>query len=565
MRYQVTLLIPVLGLILSSSSLFVLGESIAPESKVFESNPNVVVMIGDGMGPEEVKLASLVEYGGEKLSIMDTDFPIKSLYNTTNINGETTDSAAGGTAISTGQLTSNQRIAMDKDATHNYKTILEYLRDDFGYATGLVTTTEAAHATPAVFASHNDKRYHYDDIFAEMIKQKLDVYLAGGLNASYLHSGNISYTREIGEKNGFDVAVNRDELLNLASTSDRVFGAFMSEGSDIPNMPFELDRDPAVEPSIIEMSSAALDIFSRKDTPFFLMIEGGRIDHAGHRLFNTPELSRDKTIKNAMETIMFEKSVRKVLDWAKTDGNTIVVVVADHETGGLQVHDYSALNSTLPSDSLSRDENNAIRVARINSINVTWQSTAHTNTPVTFYGYGSDFGGYQIRHIDDVFWAINTALGNFPTVPDYQYSFINDTVTVTLTVRDLDKSVSGAIVYLVEDNDPTASYTFDVKMNQTAEHLIFSAAVINGADHFVYVEIVDQGYNNVMVFSNKNTLKANHVTYKTPVSTSSTTILSSTDETSTDSTPYLIIEISLLFISVIYVYKKRLSIKDIQR
>ncbi len=540
-------IVVVMILLIVSGSASIPPEVSIRQDKTLEEMPNVILMIGDGMGPEEVKLASLVEYGSEKLTIMDTDFPVKFKYNTTNIDAQLTDSAAAGTAIATGQLTTNSRISMDKDATHNYKTILEYLRDDFGYATGIVTTTEVAHATPAVFASHDDKRSHAQDIFDELIKSKLDVYMGGGLNASYLNSGDISFARDIGSKNGFEVAVNRDELLDLTGTADRLFGVFKSEGTDVPNMPFELDRNPEVEPSIVEMASSAVGVLDRKDSPFFLMIEGGRIDHAGHRLFNTPETALDKTIKNAMETIMFEKAVRAVLDYAKNDGNTIVVVAADHETGGLQVHDYSGLNSTLPSDSMDRDSKNALRVDRISSINASWSTTGHTNTPVTFYGYGSDFGGYEVKHVDDVFWAINTALGNFPTVPDYLYDFsVDSEVKVELTIRDLDKTVSGAIVRVqYTDNSTLKEFQFDFSMDETSVQKVFTVPLAGTQSYFINVLVIDQGVNDVMTFSHKDTLKRQDVSYisTSEVITSSESI---TDESSTSEKTPLVLPVGIL-------------------
>ena len=540
-------IVVVMILLIISGSASIPPEVSIQQDKTLEEMPNIILMIGDGMAPEQVKLASLVEYGGEELSIMDTDFPVKFRYNTTNIDGQITDSAAAGTAIATGQLTTNARISMDKDATHNYKTILEYLRDDFGYATGVVTTTEVAHATPAVFASHDDKRSHAQDIFDEIIKSKLDVYMGGGLNASYLNSGDISYARDIGSKNGFEVAVNRDELLDLTGTADRLFGVFKSEGTDVPNMPFELDRNTDIEPSIVEMASSAVEVLDRKDSPFFLMIEGGRIDQAGHRLFNTPETALDKTIKNAMETIMFEKAVRDVLEYAKNDGNTIVVVAADHETGGLKVHDYSGLNSTLPSDSMDRDSRNALRIDRISSINVSWSTTGHTNTPVTFYGYGSDFGGYEVKHVDDVFWAINTALGNFPTVPDYQYDFsVDSEVSVTLTIRDIDKTVSGTTVRIqYTDNSTLKEFRFDFSMDQPSVQKTFTVPLATTQSYFINAMVIDQGVNDVLTFSHKDTLKRQDVKYvlTSDVDTSSEI---TTEETSTSEDTPLLLPIGLV-------------------
>ncbi len=402
-------------------------------------------MIGDGMGPEEIKLASLVEYGAENLSIMD-QFPVQAFYKTDNVDGELTDSAAGGTAIATGQLTKNSVISMDATKSIRIKTILEYLRDDFGYSTGLITTTEFAHATPAVFGSHTTNRDNKKEIKDQLLSSGIDLILGGGREVSYV--GGADAAKSMGEKYGYTTVTNVNELNSLDNSSDKVLGVFGTI-----NMPFELERNPSVDPSLIEMTSFGLKYLQSKNNPFFVMIEGGRIDQAGH----LPLYFENKTLYNAMETIMFEKSVRLALDFAKKVGNTIVVVAADHETGGLQIHDYSNLDNDLPEEGLSRDENNRRRIARVNEINASWLSTSHTPTPVKFFGYGSDFGNIVIDTIDDVFWAINAALGSFPTIRNDKWSFTDSSISLSFSIEDRDYSTTGYEVTGEFENGSTYS------------------------------------------------------------------------------------------------------------
>lgn len=157
--------------------------------------PNIVFLIGDGMGPEYLRIASLVEYGIENGTIMDESFPYHALYDSRNIQNETTDSAAGGTALATGQLTTNGRIAMDAQGKVAIKTILEYLMYDFNYSAALVTTDELYGATPATFAAHVTSRDHKSQIFRQLVSSGIDVLLGGGLHSPF--AGGIASGRII--------------------------------------------------------------------------------------------------------------------------------------------------------------------------------------------------------------------------------------------------------------------------------------------------------------------------------------------------------------------------------
>ena len=402
-------------------SLLVVGVSFTPPNITQGSNitldkqvkamPNVIVLIGDGMGPEMIKGASLVEYGLPSASIMDTDFPIQQLYNPNNVDNEITDSAAGATAIATGVLTSNEKISMDKDGRIYIKSILEYLEYDFGYATGLVSTMSFFHGTPAPFAAHTDNRENKESIRDQMLSKDIDVILSGGLKVVVF--GSASAVQYYGTMHGYEVAVDMNELQNKVATSEKLLGVFPDA-----RIPYELDRDPETIPGIVDMTEAAIEILDRKENPYFLMIEDGKIDYGGHA---------HNLVNTIMETIMFEKAVQSALNYAKNDGNTIVVVCSDHETGGLNIVDYSRLGTILPSTN-NRTQDNEIRVERINQLNVTWGWTAHTETLIRFIGYGSDFGNHKVDRTNEIFWAINRVLGAFPTILNHTYTQVDDTL-----------------------------------------------------------------------------------------------------------------------------------------
>lgn len=464
-----------------------------------DNRPNIIVMLGDGMAIDQIKLGSWIEYGSPNASIMQTNFPVQAPYYTQEVTGKTTDSAAGGSALSTGQLTKYGVVCMDPTKTQFRKTILEYLSYDFGYSTGVVTNTEVAHATPATFSAHATDRDDTTHILNIELNNTLDLVMGGGLDVAYINSEVTA--RNLGNKYGYDVATNKSSLISLANSSDHLLGVFTGA-----HMPYEVDRNPITTPSLVDMTQATLNFFDRKEQPFFVMIEGGRIDHAGHLDFNTPEKLADKTIKSAIETIMFEKSVRLAYDYAKADGNTIVIVVADHETGGLKVYDGNALNATIPTINNTRDYNMKLRKDRALAMNVSWYWTAHTNNPVMFYGYGSDFGNYSIHRNIDVFWALNAALGSFPVFLNYSYDLTKTNVHVAIDIRDLDRSTNAVRVYYQSpDYDEVQMQEFSISM--VSENYSFTADIsvdaIAGLN--VYAIIVDNVYSTG-VFSYKSHL-----------------------------------------------------------
>ena len=484
MKYKSVILFPLLFLIFSSP--LTLGE-IPQEEDIQQQNnsmPNVIFMIGDGMGPEQIRMASLVEYGNATLNIMDQEFDFQDYYRTDDITGITTDSAASGTALATGQLTKNGIIGMDKTAKISFKNIQEFLREDFGYSTGIVTTTEISHATPAVFSSHTSDRDNKKSILNQQISQNISVLLGGGQDISYI--GSAAAVTALGKEYGYDAATNVAEMKALQDTADRLLGVFPTY-----NIPFELERDTDLSPSLIEMTDAALSVLKRQDTPYFLMVEGGRIDHAGH----LAGYNKQKTLYNAMETIIFEKTVRLVIDEAKKVGNTIVIVAADHETGGLQILDYSKLDDTLPSESNTRDENNQIRETRVGELSVSWKWESHTNTPVRFFGYGFDTR-FDVKINTDVFWAIVNELGNFPVITRSNFAVEGDNLVSSISFIDTDTSTK-KVEFIVEflDNQDRISNIVDIPNYDVNGSISYKLAINNSRAFRTHAKMLDGNYD----------------------------------------------------------------------
>jgi alkaline phosphatase len=191
-----------------------------------------------------------------------------------------------------------------------------------GKSTGIVATSEIMHATPAAFTAHYPDRKNYDDLSEQQVYQGVDLVLGGG--AKYFTS-EVRGDKEdlIGEiKNlGYEYITTPDELKNF--DGGKLWGMFADT-----DMAYEFDRDPAKEPSLSEMTAQAIQLLSKNENGFFLMVEGSKIDWAAHA--NDP-------IGVICDTLAFDEAVGVALEFAKADGNTAVISVADHATGGLSI------------------------------------------------------------------------------------------------------------------------------------------------------------------------------------------------------------------------------------
>ena len=307
-----------------------------------EAPKNVVLLIGDGMGFEQVKAASLYatgktgglafekHYCGEMATHSLDSYRQKS---------HATDSAAAATAMATGHKTENRMISRLPDGTEP-QTILERLARE-GKWTGLVVTCPMTHATPGGFGAHAEKRTDYTDIADDYFKTSRPNILFG---ARYASGGGV--TEEKAHGAGYDVVANRDEMDaflkkftdgDVPASGPHVSGQFARDG-----MPWEFDgptdrpkthsKNPGCDyttaPHLSEMTRAALAVLERSPKGFFLMIEGSMIDWACH----------ENCIERCVaETVEFAKAFEVVRDWAEDRNDTLVIITADHECGGLWV------------------------------------------------------------------------------------------------------------------------------------------------------------------------------------------------------------------------------------
>jgi alkaline phosphatase len=288
-----------------------------------EAPKNIILMIGDGMGASQVTLTRLSkgELAMDSFAVGGTmtTYPLPS-------SGTITDSAAAGTALATSFKTDNGIISQSPEGK-NYYTVLEKAQDD-GKSTGLVTTTRITHATPAVFASHILDRDAETEIADQFVEADVDVLLGGGLRHFIPQSQSGSkrkddrdLTKEFQSKGYIYVNNTTDLLVN--KEAPKLLGLFTKS-----HMSYELDRNATQEPSLAEMTEVAIDILSKNSEGFFLMVEGGRIDHASHA---------NDAATTVADTKAFDDAVVVALNFAKVQGETLVIVTADHKTGGLAI------------------------------------------------------------------------------------------------------------------------------------------------------------------------------------------------------------------------------------
>ena len=335
-----------------------------PEAKV----KNVIMIIGDGMGPQQVGL--LLSYARQaphgvianRATALDRMMEQGRLGISLPYTAGTlvTDSAASATQLATGKFAGAEMLGLDKDGNAQ-ETIIEKARR-MGKATGLVSDTRITHATPSAFAAHQTHRSQENNIPEDLLATGADVMLSGGLaywipeqatdKKSLIHqqlahiignSAEIKSSRKdaknllvIAQQQGYTLAFNNEQL---QQANGKTLGLFANSGmqSGIVETQFKNDAK-RVQPTLKEMSAQSLKILDRNERGFFLMIEAGQIDWAAHR---------NDTGLLLHEMLRFNDTLNTVLDWAANRQDTLIIVTADHETGGFGFS-YSGENIPKP-------------------------------------------------------------------------------------------------------------------------------------------------------------------------------------------------------------------------
>lgn len=270
---------------------------------------NVILMIGDGMGENTLQATK----AQRNVSLAMETMAVKGWSQTRSLSNKVTDSAAGGTALSCGVRVINNTVGV-------YPVNVLGLFDEMpvnlcelamtrGMATGVVTTDKTSGATPASFSAHTVARQLEIEISADQLKSGIDIIWGAESD---------SINKENAEKAGYTYVTNEDELMALEASSQS-FAQFNFD--DLKYCTNEYNT-----PTIEEMTEKAIEILSADEDGFFLMVEGACIDKHSH----------DNDFENTtLSTVEFDKAVAAALKFAEEDGETLVIVTADHETGGI--------------------------------------------------------------------------------------------------------------------------------------------------------------------------------------------------------------------------------------
>ena len=349
---------------------------------------NVIFFLGDGMGPTTLTAARIYKYG-EEGNLQMQNLPYTARLKTYSNDAQTTDSAPSMAAYMTGVKMNNEVISMSADTTavapgkdsNGNKTVnncttgngtaattLLELAKAQGKGTGSVTTTELTHATPAAtFAHicHRDTQYEIATQavpggagFNSALGDGVDVLMGGGANHWTPYSATNTKGRADGrdltaelQTHGYSYVTDKTALQTIdSSQTSKVLGLF----SKTSHLAYELDRvadSTNTQPSLADMTSKAIDILSKNDKGYFLMVEGGRIDHALH----------GTNAKRALEdTVALDEAVKTAL--AKVDlTDTLIVVTADHDHT-MTMNGYSAKGNPILGLVADKDGNQATDV-----------------------------------------------------------------------------------------------------------------------------------------------------------------------------------------------------------
>ena len=308
---------------LLTALLIVSCASIPAEVRMAQEQPrNVVLFISDGCGPASFGLAREYQRNMEGIPSLNLDRYEQGSTITFAEGARVTDSASSATAYACGIKTLNGRIAMTADR-QSVETILEKA-EAAGFNTGVVSTARITHATPAAFSSHVESRNMEAEIAEQQLTKGMEIIMGGGQNFYTPSSkgGARSDGRDLiaeAEAAGYNRIDDRAGLLQAEELP--LIALFTNS-----HMAYEIDRDQEVEPSLAEMTSKSLELLADAGKPFFIMIEAGRIDHAGHA--NDPAA-------HLWDVMAYDEAWKAAVDFAESDGNTLVLGTSDHETGGL--------------------------------------------------------------------------------------------------------------------------------------------------------------------------------------------------------------------------------------
>lgn len=286
---------------------------------------NVILIIGDGMGANQVEVTRMLE--NRKLDLDKMEY--KSMMSTYCLNNEVTDSAASATALAAGYKTNYEVVGRNPEG-EDLQTIFDAAHDE-GFKTGLLTSKHLYDATPAAFSAHSDNRYDGNTkIVSDQVASNIDIMMGGGQGPYTAHESTLV-------ENGYEVIKRELGFIDLKSRledsqSDRIFGLFSTSGV--------IEEGDKI-PTLAEMTKKSIDILSKSEKGFLLVVEEGQIDN----------YADSNNIRGMVKRVVeLDKTLRVALNFARSNQETLVIVLADHETGGLEIKEGTPDNSWFTSD-----------------------------------------------------------------------------------------------------------------------------------------------------------------------------------------------------------------------
>ncbi|MBA2662506.1 MAG: alkaline phosphatase [Bradymonadaceae bacterium] len=311
------------------------GRVEAPTAQTTEAPKRIILFIGDGMGVGAITAATYAK--GEPLHMLG--MPHVGFNTTHEHEFVVADSAASATALATGHKTHFEAVSVkpgtlksqEEDSANHLETIVQTAHAA-GWRTGLVATSRINHATPAAFAAHRSNRNDYEDIAHDMSLSQIDVMLGAGSKFFEKRSDGRDLFAAMGER-GYTVARSAEDVQLARKQKARKLVGLMHDS----DMPSAQSGERAM--SLSQMTTTAIELLDNDNSEgFFLMVEGSQIDWFGHDLDGVGVVA---------ETLDMDEAVGAALAYARTRDDTLVVVTADHETGGMSVLDPEYMSRYL--------------------------------------------------------------------------------------------------------------------------------------------------------------------------------------------------------------------------
>lgn len=329
------------------------SKEVTPKEK---APKNVILLIGDGTGITQVSTAFYFKESEPNYA----RFKNIGLINTSSASHNITDSAAGATAFACGEKTYNGAIGVSVDSTA-IENIVEVVSLK-NIKSGLVATSSITHATPASFYAHALKRSMANDIAVDLVASNVDFFAAGGLKYFTNRKDERNLLNELEVKN---FVIDTVSLGDYASIQNAEKAGFLLADDGMPKM--SEDRGAFLE----NATELGIEFLNKDNASFFMMVEGSQIDWGGHANDGNYVIT---------ELLDFDDAIGKALDFAEKDGNTLVIVTGDHETGGLSLSSKQRVNE------------HGEKYSDYNEIDLTFSTNGHSTTliPVFAYGPGSE-------------------------------------------------------------------------------------------------------------------------------------------------------------------------------